>query len=80
MIDVLVCQDWFIKIAIPVRIGHVWTGKISFVRVPETVAALKEIAFSISIDIVTPIYTCENMSQQDHPKIDYSTTLVCSIS
>ena len=41
VIDVLICQDWFIKIAIPVRTGHVWTGKISFVRVPDTVAAFK---------------------------------------
>ena len=39
VIDVLVCQDWFIKIAIPVRTSHVWTSKISFVRVPDTVAA-----------------------------------------
>ena len=46
VIDVLVCQDWFIKIAIPVRSGHVWTGKISFVRVPDTVAALKLISLS----------------------------------
>ena len=54
VIDVLVCQDWFIKIAIPVRTGHVWTGKISYVRVPDTVAALKGITFSISIDHCEP--------------------------
>ena len=54
VIDVLVCQDWFIKKAIPVRTGHVWTGKISFVRVPDTVAALKRITFSISIDHCEP--------------------------
>ena len=54
VIDVLVCQDWFIKIATPVRTGHVWTGKISFVRVPNTVAALKGIPFSISVDHCDP--------------------------
>ena len=32
MIDVIVSQDWFIEIAIPVRTGHVWTSKISFVK------------------------------------------------
>ena len=42
------------KIAIPVRTGHVWTGKISFVRVPDTVAVLKGIVFSISIDHCDP--------------------------
>ena len=52
VIDVLVCQDWFIKIAIQVRTGHVWTSKISFVHVPDTVAALKLI--SISTDHCDP--------------------------
>ena len=52
VIDVLVCQDWFIKIAKLVRTGHVWTGKIYFVRVPDTVAALKGI--SITIDHCEP--------------------------
>ena len=47
MIDAIVSQDWLIKIAIPVRTGHVWTSKISFVRVPDTEAALKGITFSI---------------------------------
>ena len=32
MIDAKVSQEWFIKIAIPVRTGHVWTSKISFVK------------------------------------------------
>ena len=32
MVDAIVCQDWFIKIAIPARTGHVWTSKISFVK------------------------------------------------
>ena len=41
VIDVLVCLDWFIKIAKPVQTGHVWTGKLSFVRVPDTVTAFK---------------------------------------
>ena len=54
MIDVLVCQDWFIKIAITVRTGHVRTGKISFVRVLDTMAALKGIMFSISTDHCEP--------------------------
>ena len=68
MVDAIVCQDWFTEIAIPVRTGHVWTSKISFVkglnpcvnttidkvnpfvRVPDTVAAIKGITFSILID------------------------------
>ena len=54
MIDAIVCQDSFIKIAIRVRTGHVWTGKIYFVRVPDTGAALKGITFSISIDHCEP--------------------------
>ena len=40
-------SDWFIKIAIPVRTGHVWTSKISLVRVPDTVAVLKGISITI---------------------------------
>ena len=32
MVDAIVSQDWFIKIAIPVRTSHVWTSKISFVK------------------------------------------------
>ena len=47
-------SDWFIKIAIPVRTGHVWTSKISFVRVPDILAALKGTTFSISIDHCDP--------------------------
>ena len=60
------------KIAIPVRTGHVWTSKISFikglspfvnttidevntfVRVRDTVAALKGVTFYISIDHCEP--------------------------
>ena len=54
VIDVLVCQDWFIKIAIPVRTGHVWIGKLYFVRVPDTGAPLKRSTFTISIDHCEP--------------------------
>ena len=60
--------DWFIKIALPVRTGHVWRGKISVVCVPDMVAAVKGITFSISIDPVNPINMRENVSQNDHPK------------
>ena len=32
LIDARVSQDWFIKVAIPVRTSHVWRSKISFVK------------------------------------------------
>ena len=39
-------SDLFMKTATPVQTGHVWTGKISFVRVPDTVVALKRFKFT----------------------------------
>ena len=80
VVNAIVSQDRFIKIAIPVRTGHVWTSKISFVRVPDTVAALKGITLSILIDHCEPNkYPRERVSTDTQNRIDYSTTLVCSI-
>ena len=42
------------KIAVPFRTSHVWTSKISFVRVPDPVAAFEGITFSISTDHCEP--------------------------